>query len=283
MLQPVATHPNTKDALEYLNALYNDGLINTDFPSMTSFPMMNERYLQAGKAGVGWVQNPNNIQMAEEDVEWAYIPPFSATGHEFARALGLANNGWISVAATSDDPQKSVDLLEYLNSYEGRQLMVAGVEGQHYTAFDEAGNFDRDDEAWSANYDSNTFPLYFYVGQGLMHGYVPVDEYESFSEALDHTIIFEPMPTSTGYREVIQQSGNWVGATNPFQFVEFQDLSDLRAELSDVIITGWTKLISADPDQFEAEWDAFLSEWNRVGGDEWVAAYQSYYDENLAN
>src|SRR5690606_29400147 len=68
VLQPVAIHPNTKAALQYLNGLYNEGLINTDFPSMNSFPLLNERYLQAGKAGVGWVQNPTSIQMAEDNV-----------------------------------------------------------------------------------------------------------------------------------------------------------------------------------------------------------------------
>jgi hypothetical protein len=250
---------------------------------MTSFPMLNENYLQAGKAGVGWVQNTNTMQMAEENVEWTYIPPFSATGHEFTRAVGLANNGWISVAATADDPQKAVDVLEFLNSLEGRQLMVAGVQGLHYNTFDADFNFDRDEEVWNASYETQTFPLYFYVGAGLMHGYVPIENYDTFAEALANVVVFEPMPTSTGYRELIQRSSEWVGETNPFQFVEFPELADLRTELLDVIITGWTKLISAEPGQFEAEWDAFLSEWDRVGGADWVAAYQTYYNESMAN
>lgn len=280
ILQPVATHPNTRAALEYLNGLYNDGLINTDFPSMNSFPLLNETYLQAGKAGVGWVQNPANYQMAEENVEWAFIPPFSAEGYEHTRALGIANNGWISIAATADDPQKAVDVLEYLNSEEGRKLIVAGVEGVHYTTFDEDGNFDRNEEAWSAAYDGQIFPLYFYLGQGLMHSYVPVDEYSDFAEALNHLTIFEPQPNPTGLREVISESARWAGEPNPFQFVEFPELNDINVAVNDAIVTGWTKLIAADPGTFDQEWEAFLEEWERVDGPEWVAAFQEVYENS---
>ena len=281
MLHPVIVSDNMKAAMQYLNELYNAGLINTDFPSMSSMPMLNERYLQAGKAGVSWVQNPTNLQMAEENVEWAYIPPFSATGYEQTRALGLANNGYIAVSATSENPQKAVDVLEFLNSEEGRQLIVAGIQGVHYNTFDAEGNFDRNQEAWSASYDTPTYPLYFYFGQGLMHGYIPVDKYDTFEEAMDHTVVFEPSPNPTGLRQVIQESSQWVGASNPFQFVDMASLSDLLTEMNDAIITGWTKVISADPGTFKSAWDEYLAEWGRVGGNEWVAAFQTYYDENL--
>jgi len=160
-------------------------------------------------------------------------------------------------------------------------LIVAGLEGEHFTAFAENGDFDRNWDAWSAVYSTPTFPLYFYLGQGLMHGYIPVEDYDSFAEALGHTVVFEPQPNPTGLRTVIQESARWVGEPNPFQFVEFPELNDLRVELNDVIVTGWTRVITATPDTFEAEWETFLSEWDRVGGADWVAAYQSYYDGTM--
>ena len=148
--------------------------------------------MQAGKSGVVWVQNPRTTEMAEADAEWAYIPPFSAEGHEFTRAVGIANNGWIAVSATSKNPQKAVDLLEFVNSFEGRKLLVAGIEGVHYNTLSEDNTFDRIDAAWDADYDQPTYPLNFYFGQGLMHGYVPVTEYDTFEEALEHVQVWEP-------------------------------------------------------------------------------------------
>lgn len=278
VLEPVATHPNLKAALQYLNELYLDGLINTDFPSMSSLPMLNETYLQPGKSGVAWVQNPANYAMAEENVEWAYLQPFSATSYEHTRAVGIANNGWISISSEADDPQKAVDLLEFLNSEEGRKLTVAGVPDVHYGSFTETGEFDRNQEAWSADYSSVTYPLYFYLGQGLVHGYIPVQEYDTFSEALSNIIIFESPENPIGLRNIIQESALWAGAPNLFQFIEFAELADIRVELNDAIVTGWTKVITAAPGAFENEWNAFVSEYNRVGGETWLATYQEYYD-----
>ncbi len=281
MIHPIATADNTKAALKYLNGLYNEGLINTDFPSMTSFPMLMENYLQAGKAGVGWVQNPTNTEVAGEKVEWAYIPPFNSEGFEQTRAVGIINNGWIAISSESDNPQKAIDLLEFVNSYEGRQLLVAGVPGVHFNEIDEDGNFDRIQEAWDANYDGSSYPLYFYFGQGLMHGYIPVEKYDTFEEALMNVEIWEPKPQGNGLREVIKQGGQWAGAPDPFQFIQFPELDDIRAEVSDAIVTGWTKVITAAPEEFDAEWDAFVAEWERAGGEEWTAAFQTYYDENM--
>ena len=280
VLVPVATSDNVKAGLRYLNSLYNEGLVNTDFPSMTSMPMLNERYMQAGKSGVAWVQNPRNTEMAEADAEWAYIPPFSAEGFEHVRGQGIANNGWIAVSATSENPQKAVDLLEFVNSLEGRKLLVAGVEGVHYNTLSDDNTFDRIDEAWDADYDGPTYPLNFYFGQGLMHGYIPAVDYDTFEEALDNVQIWEPA-SLPGRTEVVAESAKWVGEPDPFQFVNFPDLEDNRTELQDAVCVGWTKAITADEGEFDNTWDEFLASWDRSGGEEWTAAYQAYYDENL--
>ncbi len=67
----------------------------------------------------------------------------------------------------------------------------------------------------------------------------------------------------------------------PFQFVEFPELNDIKVALGDALLTGWTEMITADPANFEAEWQEFLDEWAAAGGDERVQAYQNYYDANL--
>lgn len=66
-----------------------------------------------------------------------------------------------------------------------------------------------------------------------------------------------------------------------FQFTEFGDLSDMNAALEDAIVTGWTEMITATPEEFEAEWEEYLAEMETAGFAEWNAAYQTYYDENF--
>lgn len=283
-LRPVATADETREALEYLNELYNDQLINRDFPQMSSFPMMQEKYLLAGQAGAGWFQNPINTesQLAEAHpgAQLSMLPPFSASGHEFTKAVGLTVNGWISVMNGTEAPQKAIELLEYVNTREGRELMILGVEGTHFTDITSDGYFTRDQEAWSADYEWPDPHLWFYFGQGLMHGYVPVEQYGTFEEALANVILFDSIEyrdTRQGYKPLIPVAGQWTGGASPFQFVHFPELTDLQAEINDVITVGWTSSISAAEGEFDDEWNAFVREYNRIA-DEWIAAYQDYHD-----
>lgn len=287
-LRPIATADETKAAIEFLNRLYNEGLVNRDFPQMSSFPLMHEKYFLAGQAGSGWFQNPagqeTRLREAAPDAIVGTIPPFSARGREFTKATGIVVNGWIAVMNGTESPEKAIEVLEYVNSEEGRRLLTAGIEGVHYTSFDGDGYFDRIQSGWEADYDGNTYPLYFYFGQGLMHGYVPVERYGTFEEAVQHVVLFDPLAykgTSKGYKALIPMANEWAGAPNPFQFVNFPELNDLQTAVNEVIIVGWTKAISAAPGEFDAEWSEFLSEWDRVDGAQWVKAYQDYYDDNV--
>lgn len=277
-LEPIVLSENVKAALQYMNGLYADGLINTDFPSIPSFPALSETYWQAGKAGGTWLPNGGQFNIPDPKAEVVFIPPMTATGYEFARSQGLPTGGWISVSAESDNPQKAVDLIEFFNSREGRMLLTAGVEGLHYTSFDDQGNFERIQENWT--YDTTYYPLNFYLGQGSVRGYIPVEDYDTFEEALAHVQIFEPTEGGVGLRNTLLESARWTGEPMPFQYIEFPELNDLNVALTDVVVTGWTEMITADPANFDAEWQEYLDEWAAAGADTWVQAYQDYYNEH---
>ena len=276
VLAPIVTSSNIKAALQYMNGLYADGLVNTDFPTIKSFPDLSERYIQAGKAGLSWFPNSGNFPIP--NAELGFLPPFTASGFEFTRSEGVVNNGWISVSAVSDTPQEAVDFLEFLNSREARKLLSAGIEGFHYSSFDENGNFERIEENWT--YESTYYPLWFYFGQGGARGVIPIAEYDSLDEAFANVEIWEPT-VGGGLRDTLVASALWTGDSMPFQFVEFPELNDIKVALGEALLTGWTEMITADPANFEAEWQEFLDEWQAAGGDEWVAAYQAYYDEHM--
>jgi len=138
-LVPIVTSENVKAALKFMNGLYQDGLINTDFPTLSSFPQLSEQYIQAGKAGVSWFPNGGNFPIP--DAETGFIPSFSATGFEHTRSEGIPTQGWISISSASDNPQKAIDLLEFFSSYEGRKLLTMGIEGVHYTSLNDQGQF----------------------------------------------------------------------------------------------------------------------------------------------
>jgi hypothetical protein len=78
-----------------------------------------------------------------------------------------------------------------------------------------------------------------------------------------------------------KEGAKWFGDPNPLQFVQFVEFNDLRNELDQAIINGWTKCIAAKPGTFDTEYAAYLAELKRVGIDKWVSMYQTYYDKNV--
>jgi ABC-type glycerol-3-phosphate transport system substrate-binding protein len=288
-LMHITQMPAMKAALKYLNGLFLEGLINSDFPTMDSYPKVFEKYFKAGKGVSGWIQNPlqaePSIQKIDPAAKVGVIPQFSATGYSFTRATGLVVNGQIGVSAKSKNPAKAVEFLEYVNSEEGRQLLNAGVKGVHYGSFDADGYFDRIDAAWKKDYgESNDYQLYFYFGQGLVHGYIPAARYNTFEEAYANIKLYDPVSlktSRTSFHAFIPVATAWVGAPNPFQFVIYPELNDIRVELNNSIITGWTKCIAAPEGKFDSEYDAWQAGLKKLGLEKWTAAYQKYQDEKL--
>ncbi len=285
-LTHIAVMDNTKAALEYMNMLYNEGLINHDFPSMNSFPKLTEKYLLSGKAGMGWVIAPFTSQAAQlkksfPDSEVTLLMPLAAEGYEFRRAQGIMMQGTAVVTSASKAPQAAVDLLEFLNSLEGRKLMVAGIEGVHWRSFSEDGYFDRIEENW--NYSGLYYDLNFYLGQGNSEGYVPAADYATFEEAYANSIPFVPlrMKDEVNVKTEYEHGKLWFGDPNPVQFVQFPEENDLKNAISQAIVEGWTKCIAAKPGEFEAAWEAHQTELRRVGLERWVKLYQDYYDNNI--
>lgn len=288
-LTHITQMPNMKAALQYLNGLYAEALVNTDFPTMDSYPKLMEKWFYAGKSGAGWIQNPYGIEAnVQKNVPGSYIevlPQFSARGYAYTRATGLIVNGYTGTAATSKNPQKAVDVVEYLNSEDGRMLFNAGIKGVHYTSFSADGYFDRIDSQWKADYGTGLdYPLYFYVGQGLVHGYIPAAKYATFEEAIAHIQMYDPASQRDAklqHHLLIPLGSSWVGAPNPFQFVDFPDLVDVRTDLGNKIWEGWTKCIAAGPGKFEGEYSAWQADLKKLGMEKWTAAFQQYYDRNL--
>lgn len=275
-LVPVITSENVKAALKFMNGLYQDGLINTDFPTLSSFPQLSESYIQAGKAGVSRFPNGGNFPIP--GAETGFIPPFSATGFDHTRSEGIPTQGWISISSVSRNPQKAIDLLEFFNSLEGRKLLTLGIEDVHYENLDAEGNFDRITENW--NYALTYYPLHFYLGNGTARGYVPIGEYGSVEEGMANVQIWQPRG-GLNIRETMAASSQWVGAPMMFQYVEFPELADTQTSLVDAIVTSWTKLITVAPANFESEWQNYLTTLESAGLEEWVQTYQAYYDEHL--
>jgi len=280
-LKSLLVADNLKAAFRYVNRLYLEKLINTDFAGFNSYPQLCEKYWYASKCGVAF-GNPGRteetVQQSDPDAVLESIPPWSATGYTFTRGGGALEMDYHALPSSSRYPQKVVDLIEWFNSKEGSVMRALGVEGLNWANLSEDGYFDKLEE-WDTTQD-----YWWGMGSASMYGWIPYWDYGTFEEAYDHRVILvarSEKDAKTSMRWSLAWGAKWFGSENPFRFVSVPNTSDISVELSDAVEIGWIKMVAAGPGQFDAEWDAYVRSLDDAGFQQWVAAYQNYYDKNM--
>lgn len=133
--------PINQDALEYIQELFAEGLVDPDLFSVKTADA-RDRALQgsAGAIYVGWDQmkKPEYVEAAktaQPESEWRMIDVISAPGHEGAMpsdAFGAVQGIPASLADSEEKVTAMIKLLNYLGTEEGSRLVMFGVEGTHY-------------------------------------------------------------------------------------------------------------------------------------------------------
>jgi ABC-type glycerol-3-phosphate transport system substrate-binding protein len=283
----------TKDALAFLNKCYREGLINSDFASLKSQPEAHAKYLYAGKSGMMYDAEPTvanvNVKKVDPNAEFAYLPPIDGGGAFLPLAGGPPYWLFIGIPKASKHPQEAMRFLEYCNSKEGRTLLVAGIQGRHYSAISEDGVYDRNRAGWEKDYDVKQWGYEYPMWWGFLgttHGYVPIDKYPSFDEAFKHEIIFLDKDDATKTFNTKTQIANMASWSkfNPLQGIPVpEEVNPIFMKIhQDLKARYWLKMIiEKDPSKIEGLWAEFVAGAKKAGSDKVIAAYQKYYDANL--
>lgn len=281
-----------REGLKFINKLYREGLVNSDFPNMKDLPSTTAKYFSAGKAGIAWVPTDfvANLFMNNPKATADQIPPLqSPPGYEFVGFRGLSYDLFIGFPKSGKNPAKAMELFEYVNSREGRELMICGIKGVHYTKLSPDGTYDRNRAEWEKTYDIKAFaydhPLWINFMTSI-HGYIPIEKYSKFEDAVKNLEIWvdkkdlEENPWNI--KSALEKAAKYGGWENPFMVIEFPELADISVKLEQVKNVYWTKMVLAEnDDDFNRFWNEYLAEWKKVGGEEYLKAYQNYYDKNL--
>ncbi|MGP4078747.1 extracellular solute-binding protein [Pseudalkalibacillus sp. R45] len=289
---PLETTNDTKDGFKFINRLYREGLMNRDFPNLKNVDEGNAKYLYANKAGAIWTSRASefetNIQKVAPDAKLAFVPPIVAEGHEFIPLQGAAWWMMLGIPKTSKHPEKALEFIEFVNSKEGRELFVAGIEGVHYTELNEEGIYDRNKENWEKDYDVKANGYEYPLWWGFLttvHGYIPVDEYDTYEEALENVNMFvsnEDSKKEFNWKTAVE-FGSYYNEPNPFHAVYLEEIQNKRNAIqNNVKSVFFLKMITADSEKkVDQLWDQYKNAWSGAGGDQVIEAYQSFYDKNL--
>lgn len=285
---------NTKQALTYISKLYREKLINTDFTTIRDVVSVNAKYLFANKAGAIWTSRAREFEenIRKHEPEARLVPvkkPLTASGKNLLKTQGYAYWMLVGIPRTSRHPEKALDFLEFCNSEEGRKLLVCGIEGVHYSAFNN-GIYKQNRKKWEEDFDVKNNGYDYPMWWGFfttIHGYIPYDQYPTYEEAFKNKVIYdteEDAELDTGWRAALR-NGAMYNEENLLHYVTLSEVNDEFVKIQkEVKAKYFLKIITAeDPEEIETDWEHYKAEYKKAGGEKWLQAYQAYYDNHLKN
>ena len=192
----------------------------------------------------------------------------------------------LAISESSDYIEKAVETIEYANGREGGELFVMGIEGRHWSNYED-GLDDLDLETWDQDYDISSVGKSWPRWWGWFtttHGYIPAAEYNTFEEAMANVELWANRTDNAAggtFRQSVGESRSTV-PPNVFDVVQIAEVQDLVVKLNEIWAPTFSKtMIAEDPAEIDGLWAEFVDELYANEFQEFVDIYQNCYDTHL--
>lgn len=172
-------HPKMLDFFKFMNSLYRNGFILAENFAHAN-DQIDDEYAVSGKAFAHShtvsVAERNNISIKQNGAAYTFKMIPSSLSEEAVRVnTGV---GWSGTFITKNNknPEKSIKLLQFLSSDEGKKLTMFGIEGEHWTWNEEGYPNLKYNPADSDFVNSNGIKWWFLYSDAIVEGlwgYVP--------------------------------------------------------------------------------------------------------------
>ncbi len=279
------------NGFKFINKMYREGLINSDFMQLGDIVEANAKYLYADKAGIIWTSRiaefEGELKKVNPNAKFTLLNPIADKGTEFLKSQGTAWWLLVGIPKTSKNPEKALQFIEFCNSEEGRQLLVCGVKDVHYTSITN-GVYDQKKEAWEKDFDTKVNGYDYPLWWGFLtttHGYIPTKDYPTYEEAMKNIVIYmtdEQSKEGFNWQTSIK-NGALYNEPNAFHSVYLSSVVDMRNDIqNNVKAVSYAEMVTAkSEDEVVKAWEKYVANWKAAGGEQVLAAYQEYYDKNL--
>lgn len=262
---PVLTE-NYKNALAYCYELYSvDKVVDPDvFVVQGDAALQNIVNSKVGSA-VGWwslvcevLNDQQKMKEIQPNAEWVVVNDLKGPEGDYGMLGNNLNTFTVSIASTTKNVEKCLELLNYLGSDEGFMLSCYGEQGIHYTV-DEIGNFlARTEEGTTAMNDKwlDTLSQYVYRVMEYQEILCTINpHYRQYQQAAMNSKLYQNI---------------FEGITTEASTMYLSDVNQILLDWSVRFITGKESL-----DNF----DMFVQEYKVSGGDEIMESYLRVYNE----
>lgn len=265
------TDPRMKDYLAYMKGLYQEGLLDVEFPANQS-SNVNEKF-STGVAGsaylsvYGYESFGDSMKELQPESAISYMPPLVGPNGDIglgARAGGMDRIAF--VPASCQNIEYVIDFMEKKLSDEAFLDLTIGKEGVHFTV-------DENGERWPIHpvfMDERGNAVNYFTGR-------PATQYAEYwtlrvkkrADIWEGWSTINLSPAFTDHRITSE-----VGYAQPFESGQY------TASLNEMFTNQCVKIIAGTQDV--DSYDAFVAEWLKAGGQEVIDNYTAWWAEYSA-
>ncbi len=134
-LKHVNTHPSMLDYYKFMNRLYRNGYILAENFTYSN-DQIDDEYATTGRAFAhSHTVSVANADMAKaatqgHDLTFTMLPS-TLTDEAYNLSTGTGFSG-VYITKNNQNPEKSIEFLQFLASEEGKELVMFGIEGEHW-------------------------------------------------------------------------------------------------------------------------------------------------------
>ena len=243
-----AVHPGTKEAIRYFRRLFEEGLVDPEFPIMTR-PQWLDKQRQDTYGTLWWW----NTHLDEGYSQWwtefkrgvpharvSFIPP-APDPQGRRRMPGQGVKGYspgLIIFSHAEHPEKAIQLIDYLATDEGAALAAFGLPGVHWEEGDNRviSKIDTaEDQAAAGNY---IFSWFFRRDNMMVTSPLVFENRAAYVDYVQRPIIEDRVEAEGEYRAGL-------GGLESSRLLRMQIEPDI---------------------DLDAEWEAYVEEWYASGG-----------------
>lgn len=264
---PFNVSDDFRAALQYLNELWSDGVMD---PEM--FILNSEQAVQKivqGKSGAfcSWWSGPKSVFEAgiEDITPEADFAKVFITSNDGTK-VGMLDNGLIQymtmITTACEHPEEAMKLINYMMTDEGYMLITWGVEGFNY-------KLDENNYVIELNVEKDWWPLAATVRRldAPDREKVPASDSKADKTIVDFELIQEPKVNAPLYQSAFYGL--------PITTEEIELGADLKAFVTKSVISFITGEIALT----DENWAAYKQEWIQKGGQKILDSYTAEYNK----
>lgn len=263
---PYPLIPGWKEGVRFVNKLFNEGLIDSEFAldstryennivsGKTAFftdnctAIYGKQYLTALKANV-------------KGADLVAVDPFENKDGKHIKPIQAQNGLYIMVPKTSKNVEAAVKYLDWMAKEETGKALNWGIEGEHYRLLED-GTTESLNEDRIALERWNVFDLAI-----MYNGFMPDNDLELYLKNLENTSYYkEHGSVITDSLKTAKVDGFVDYRRNPVLETVVEEETKYKATLDKIYLDGVLKAIMCKPEEFDATYDAMVEEYLKNGG-----------------